>query len=555
MIFGDRKEIFLKLIPCTFLMIILLLGSSSIWGQPPEVQNPEGWQPLALPIPHDRLFILPPETLISQSLSIDLISASTAGIIADATLILNTQSLDSKSELVFYLNPGLKIESLQNQNQQKVNFKCYQEEIHVQPLFSTENQPYLVLNIRYRGKLASHSLFEPRSLSNGTLTKNFCLLPSESLWYPWFPGQVFTGRLQVKTPPGHIALSSVGEEKIIERQNLRTTTFNWMIPLRKLILAAAPWYPMQFERGDLTLELLMSKVTPERRNLLSTLAIKKVDFYSSAFCPLPWQRLTLVGRPNNAPAADGQGLIVLDPSAQGSNLLDSPTLDRLIARQWMNHIIHFAPDDSETEQGWVEFAARHYLNETFEHRAEDYWKMEGEWNTRLSHPRVPRSVKIPWILRMTGYWIGRPAFWELNQEFFQRHVYQQVTMEDYLTIAEEILYEEPTGPELRRRIEPWLKDSDIPILAYSSEILSTTPTRIQVTVLQQTDFLWELEIDLLIQSQDIINPNLSQLEHVFIKEAQQTFTFEIPFHPAEVTLDPDWKILCKRTPLKGTSSE
>ena len=450
----------------------------------------------------------------------------------------------------------MQIESLRTRTGQSVAFERNEEAVRLSNLPSSENPPYLVLKVRYQGKLSSHSLFEPRDLSKGTSDReNSWVLPPEALWYPWFPGQVFTGHLRVKTPPDHIALSSVGEEKIIEYQGMRTTSFNWMIPLRRLALVSAPWHPIQIQRRDLVIELLMPELRTSRRNLLSTLALKKVDFYNSAFCPLPWQRLTLVGRPDNAPAAEGQSLIVLDQSGLESNLLDSPSLDRQLARQWMNHLISFAPDDSETEQGWVEFAARHYLNETFHSRAEEYWKAEGQWHTRLSHPQVPQSIRIPWVLRMIGHWIGRPAFWELNQEFFQRHLYQQVRMEDYLDLAEEILYEEPTGSELRRRIEPWLQNSDIPILTYSSQILETTPTQLQVTLTQQTNFTWELEIDLLIRSLDQLNPNLSRREHVFIKEARQTFTFEIPFHSAEVVLDPDWKILCKRTPLKGTSPE
>jgi hypothetical protein len=261
--------------------------------------------------------------------------------------------------------------------------------------------------------------------------------------------------------------------------------------------------------------------------------------------------LTLVSLPSRFGPASAHGLLALPQDQLHIAPLGHAILDRLLARQWFGELLQFPNDQSDIEQGWAEFAARLYLQEVFDVEAQESWEQEGRRLTAVVRPQIPLSLKVPWVLRMIEYRLGRPAFWELNQEFFQRHLFQQVRLSDYLELAEEILADEPPGDRLGEIVRPWLQGTSIPALTYSYQVFDGSPAVLFVDVTQQTSRLWDLQLDLSIRSRSASPDAMPRMEAVHLAEATRTFAFVLTDPDVEVELDPRWRVLCKRSRLTG----
>lgn len=549
---SDYRAFHIVLLP---LFLIVLSHSSA--SQP--LANPSGypslaWEEITFAVPRTRLESATSETLVAMALFLDL-QQPAEGILGEATLALNAGKLTG-DDLIVYLNPGLELLELRTLEGENLPYERQGEVVKIAGLSYLDESPFRTLVVRYGGILERHWLFDQQELSSGFFQNDYALLAPESLYYPLMPGQSFTGRLRVLTAPGVAAYSAVGEERIIETDGVRTTDFVWFNRISRLALATSSWHSAQVQRGTLLLEMVVPPELAVERSMLYTMTYQKVDFFGRAFHPYLWDRLTLVSRPDEGAPADGQGLIVLPADEVRTHLLGHPLLDRMLARQWFGQMVRFIPQQQVIEQGWVEFAARLYREDIFESRAQSYWVEEGRWLTRLAQPQVPYQQKIPWILRMIQHQLGRPAFWELNQEFFQRFLYQDVMMADYLDLAEEIFAEEPPGDRLRSLTLPWFHDRSIPILTYSADIISSSPPQLIVSLEQQTEVPWEFPIELSIESlKDPVSSagspdGIPRRETIWIKDATATYVFSVPDIEVRVVLDPDWKVLCKRTEIK-----
>jgi hypothetical protein len=413
-----------------------------------------------------EVFPATPGILISQSVRVSLLDATQA-IQGESVLVLDPAPILRDATARFYLNPGLTIDSIRTLRGESVAYRRDGAAVSIGPFPDRRDEPYLSLSVLYRGRLESHGLFEPPWLSSGVLQGDLWLLPAEALWHPYWPGQTFTGRLRVLTPEGMTVAAPVEEEKIVEKDGIRTTDFSWQIPLSQLAAAASRWQPAQIQSGPLKIELLFPPERTPERGLVSNLLLMKLHFFGRAFHPLPWNRVTLAGAPDADWPLAGHGLLALPGHYQEVHVLGHPLLDRMLAKQWLGELVFFPPRSTGGGESLVEFAARFYLQEIFDVKAQEYWIAEGQWLTRLSRPRVSAFLRLVWLLRAIECWTGAPAFWELNQEFFQRHLYQRVTMDDYLEGAREILYESPSGPELCDWAQPWRVRDDIPSVTYS----------------------------------------------------------------------------------------
>jgi len=531
------------------ILALALATLSNSYAQPEwSISDAPGpaWPEVAFPLPPSELESATPGTLVALGLVIDLREPS-RGVVADSTLVLNPTLLQALP-LTFYLNPGLEIQRLHTAAGVAIAFERDEFAVRLRPPPVEGQEPFIILSLGYAGVLdATSSLFDPLELSQATLGEHFSFLPPESLWYPWMPGQNATGRLRVLTPAGTAAWGPAAEETIIEREGRRTTDFVWHRPAHRLALAWSDWKSAQVQRNQLVLELVLPPERLQERSRLYTLTLQKVDFYGRAFYPLPWERLNLLGQPDAGAFGDGHGLIVLPEDQLTVHLLGHPLLDRLLARQWFGELLQFDPRQAVIEQGWVEFATRLYLEAVSAQEAQAFWESEGRWLTRLAQPEVAWHFKVPWILRLIESRLGRAAFWELNQEFFQRHLYRQVTMADYLELAEEILAGEPPGDQLRQIVQPWFQDTSIPVLAYSAQVIDSSPPQLVVQVNQQTEQPWQLALDLDIRQEGPSGSRSLRRETLVIQEAIEQFMFTVPQGAITVQLDPEWRVLCKRT--------
>lgn len=532
-----------------FINLVLCFGLAngipSGWTQSASDWPENGWHRVTFPAFQGEVFPATPGFLISQSVRVFLLDATQA-IQGESVLVLDPAPMARDATALFYLNPGLTIDSIRTLRGENLPFQRAGAAVSIDAFPSLPDEPYLSLSVLYRGRLESHGLFEPPWLSSGVLQGDLWLLPPEALWHPYWPGQTFTGRLRVVTPEGLTVAASVEEEKIVEKNGIRTTDFSWRIPLSQLAAVASRWRPAQIQSGPLTIEMLFPPERTPERGLVSNQLLMKLHFFGRAFYPLPWSRITLAGAPDADWPLEGHGLLVLPGQYQEVHILGHPLLDRMLAKQWLGELVFFAPDRQEEEKAWVEFAARFYLNDIFEVKAQEYWTAEGQWLTRLSQPRVGLFFRLVWLLRAIEFWTGDPAFWELNQEFFQRHLYQRITIEDYLEVAREILYESPSGPELYDWAQPWLVRDDIPSVTYSYRVSDATPARLELEIVQQTTPPWPLQLEVSIAPRDATPPTEPVVESVFIDGATGSWNISIPFRDAEATIDPGWRLLMKR---------
>lgn len=541
-----------------FAYLVLCLGlawaSPCGWTQISGDWPADGWHRVTFPVFQGEVSAATPGILISQSARVSLLEA-TQSIQGETVLVLDPGSIPQGATVAFYLNPGLAIDSIRTLRGEAVAFERDGAVISMVTLPERGDEPYLSISVLYRGKLEAHGLFEPPWLSSGALQGDLWLLPPEALWHPYWPGQAFTGRLRVLTPAGMSAVASVEEEKIVEKDGIRTTDFSWQTPLSRLAAAVSRWRPAQVQSGPLTIELLMPPDRAPERGLVANHLLMKLHFFGRAFYPLPWRRMTLAGAPEVDWPLDSHGFLVLPGQHQEVHVLGHPLLDRMLARQWLGELVFFPPDRQEEEKAWVEFAARFYLNDIFDVKAQEYWTAEGKWLTRLSQPRVSLFFRLVWLLRAIEFWIGSPAFWELNQEFFQRHLYQWVTIDDYLEVAREILFESPSGDRLSEWAQPWRTRDDIPSVTYSYRILETTPAQLELEIVQQTAPPWPLQLEVAITPRDATPPAPPVVETVFVDGATGSWRIPIPFRDAEATIDPGWRLLMKRQHEKEAVAE
>ena len=537
------------------ILLLLLIGIlPTTWSQEGFGESSHhGWPTIQFPYPDREWIPSKPGTLVSMFVHADLTQIPN-GLVAEATLYLNSSLIPEKG-ITFYLNPGLEIQSLENQQRKQISYERRGTTIRVERTQPIEPHPYVVLCLKYQGDIRAHSRFMAHDGTGSSFHPELISLSPESLWYPQLPGQLYPGRLRVITLPGMGAWSCVGESKIIEIDGKRTTDFVWHLPIHRLAITASSWKSAQFQKDQMMMEFILPEQQAIERSLLSTLIPQKIDFYNRAFYVNPIERLTLVGNPWDHPAADAAGWILLPSDQLEAHLLGHPWLDRLLARQWFGKLIQFAPEENWVERGWVEYAARLYLEEIFDVKAHQLWKEQGEWLTRLDRPRVSLVEKFPWILRMIRHRIENPAFWELNQEFFQRFLYQQVRIADYLDLAEEILAHESPGHRLGQLVQPWLSDTSIPNLTYSISVANTIPLQLSLGITQESEAPWELELEVEIQEPSERSPSTaSRRETILLTETSQSFQFPIKHSPAILRIDPDWKVLCKRTEKKVPST-
>lgn len=522
---------------------------SSFW---PTVEESEGGWP-EIDFPSARLDaddIAPDRMLLSLALSIDLRKPAEeitgyATAAFDPTIVQR----QPESKLVFFLNPGLNIESVTDGSGKALDFSTEGERVStIVPDGSTGDTAFFLL-VRYRGTLLDHSLFGETRLSSGTVIGDPVVLPHESLWYPWFPGQGFAGNLHVLTDAGVDAWSVAAPHEIIENRGTRTSRFSWAVPAGRLALATGPWIGGQMLQSELILDVAVAPEMEWLRGSLAPVLLQKADFFGRAFYPLPFDRFTIVGRTNDSPAADGRAIVILPRETAEIRLLGTPLVDRLLARQWFGELLRFHPAEEWVEQGWADYAARMHLEDVFQSRAKVLWELEGQKLTSAAEPDVPLEDKFPWVLRMLRCRMGRPAFWELNQEFFQRNLYRRVGLEDYTALAEEIQYWEPVGSRMKEIVEPWVQDDSIPILACSWETVDGATPTLELTIEQLTPEPWPLEIPVEITSTSEGVFEIS--ETLTLSKTVEVFSFEFATRRADVQLDPDWTILCKRIYLSG----
>jgi hypothetical protein len=469
-------------------------------------------------------------------------------------LVFDIWLLPEEGEISFYLNPGLEAEQLLLFEQGTLSSNRENALVQTRiPSASKSSGPFHYLIVHYRGTLSETELFQPKEAGRPNTSAPLFVFAPESLFTPWMPDQSYSGRLRIITPAEKAPYGPAGETRIIEREGVRQTDIEWKTPLWRLGLAASIFPPARVQRDELIIEMVTHPKLAWDRGRFYDILQDKLAFFEQAFHPFLKHRLTIVAGPENAPPAlDAHAWLVLPEENISVHLLGDPLLDRMLARQWFGEILQFPNTESAGRRGWVEFAARFYLEETFPSRAQTLWETEGEWITRVIRPYIPLEERLPWILRMIQQQVGRMAFWELNQEFFQRNLYRQVTFEHYIRLGEEILIEPlPGGKTFREFITPWLEQNALPALTYSVEILEGTSTRAVLSVKQQTPQPREFPVEIVFEPGEIEHtPTEGWTETVFISRASHQFEFDLPSKDTRILVDPKWKTLFKRTHIQ-----
>ena len=126
-------------------------------------------------------------------------------------------------------------------------------------------------------------------------------------------------------------------------------------------------------------------------------------------------------------------------------------------------------------------------------------------------------------------------------------------MADYFNLAQEILSAELMGESVEEFARPWFQDESIPILAYSSQVVAGTSPRLVIHAEQLTEVPWTFQIDLRIEPNSEDSLELARTETLKLTERFHRFSFPLTDARVKATLDPEWKVLCKKIDMKGRS--
>ncbi len=478
------------------------------------------------------------------------------------------------SSIIFRLNPELRVSQIRSSQGYLIYFQERKtSNLHIVLNETLRKGDEIFLEFFYQGKIAPEIRSAETMTMQTSVDGDFYLPPTylysnQSIWYPQLTSRPYSGVEASITVPENYAAIINGVRTSTDSSTKGNTTFSYkcLLPAKYFSLFV----------GRLDSHLQFDSVVPIDVYFLSldktaaldyaSAADRILRFYSGYFGTYPYQNFAVVLRPIHQPGGHAPATVAIvnrvfkffqrkfakDPL----HIPEYPhfLLAHEIAHQWWGQTVGWKTyRDQWLSEGFAQFAAWEYMRHQY---GDEVWKKLADtfqqWveeksyagplilGARLGHitddPQAFSALlynKGAFTLSMLKNWMGDENFARCLSEFFESYQFRRTGIEEFQLVAQKYSTE-----DLEPFFKQWLYGWEIPEISWTSR---TAELKLIMTFHQNQDALYKLKIPIVAKSES--GKTFRFLASV--EKKHEEVTFELPFTPASLEIDPLHEVLMK----------
>jgi len=395
-------------------------------------------------------------------------------------------------------------------------------------------------------------------------------LRPESRWYPYTSwGDEFTVDLDITVPKG---VTAIGPGLLTNSEATSdTVTFSWKqeTPIGILALVANKYVKLErdFDAGRV---LLQSYVYPEHE-AFGPLYLDEMEnilaYYETLFGPFPYEKMAVAEIPY-FPGGYGSPtlLMITEMVFNDRKKVVAEFLAHEISHQWFGNLLGLTlGEDSHPwlSEGFATYVDALYIEHRKGHDAfigrvrdmanlfiesllafEDIAILDCLWDNPMY--RTVAYEKGGLVLHTLRFVMGDDVFFAAMRDYVDRFTHKTVTVADFQRVMED-----HHGESLEWFFNQWLRGTGMPHYYVAEAKADRTlvpggasgakpPYRLSLTLQQLDDAMFEGPVEVKVQG---ATKSEEWRQRFWLDGRERVVTFDVPFEPTKVTLDPDAHLL------------
>ena len=359
----------------------------------------------------------------------------------------------------------------------------------------------------------------------------------------------------IVSAPDHYGVVAVGEN-LSEKREAGRVTSHWKtsVPLstKLMVIGVSPFAVEEFQsQSGVPVSTWVYPQNREEGFYDYSIATKPLDFFESYIAPYPYLKLANVQSKTVYGGMENASCIFYHERTVTGKQDHEILFAHEIAHQWFGDAV------SELDwhhiwlsEGFATYLTDIYIEHTYGQEAFVASMLDEKGQVlRFARRRLapivdttlPVSIRLlnknsyekaGWVLHMLRHDMGDELFQECVQTFYDRFKFSNALTEDFLAVVESV-----TGKNYNDFFLQWFYQSGHPVL---SARWKKRGKKIVLTISQHQEqyvFAFPLEVEIKNNSGKLVRKRLT------INASEQAFTFDLPFKPEEIVLDPDTWLL------------
>lgn len=368
-------------------------------------------------------------------------------------------------------------------------------------------------------------------------------------FYPIDLDRWSTVRTEIVVPSGFRAIAP---GKLTETEDSDITTryvFESTVPMVKFsVFADSRWIKTERQINGIQMQTLLYPVSQKFSDQIFKTSSEILGFYSSIFCPYPYEQFSFVTISDMYARRAFAGFIGYAPRYLEKEFTTTGHDAHETSLLWWGYTTNGAgPGSFQWTEGFGDYAELLYdeqytkpIPKNFDRFRGEYLLMPAEQDVLYTYlgGNTPQKIvhgKYPWLMHMIRYVVGDSAFRNAMKLVFERFRFRKFTIEDFISSLEK-----GTGQSLRWWQEEWLERKGVPEIALTSRIEGLDSVYKVTCTIEQRGNIYHFPLEVGIES-----PKGLQVERALLGKQQQTFIFESKERPTRILLDPKGWVLMK----------
>jgi hypothetical protein len=361
-------------------------------------------------------------------------------------------------------------------------------------------------------------------------------------------------RVEIVLPVG---FQAIAPGRLTKTENSDTATryvFESNVPMVNFsVFADSRWIKTERQINGIQMQTLLYPGSQKFSDQIFTTSGEILGFYSSVFCPYPFEQFSFVTISEIFARRAFAGFIGYEPrylekefTTTGHDAHESSLL-------WWGYTTRGSgPGSFQWTEGFGDYAEILYdeayhkpIPRIFERFREGYLAQPAEQDVLYTDLRgnTPQKIvhgKYPWLMHVIRYAVGDSAFFRAMRLLFERLRFRTFSMDEFI-----MTLEEGCGQSLQWWREEWLERKGVPEIAMKSQIQKGNSQYHVTCILEQRGNIYHFPLEIGIESSKGL-----QVEKVTLSKRQARFTFESKDKPTRILLDPRGWVLMKATLVK-----